>query len=109
MDSDLVDDLARFAASLDRVTESVACRGTALEKITYQVRGKNFLFLGRTDLMMKLRDGLEEAAELANAAPEAVRVGKHGWVTFVPANASRDTRDRLKRWIAESHAVVGGR
>ena len=104
MDGDLLRDLTRFAAGLDRVTESVACEGTALEKITYQVRGKNFLFLGRNDLLMKLRDGLEEAAELAG-----VRVGKHGWVTVVPPDASRETRERLERWIAESHAVVGGR
>jgi hypothetical protein len=93
-------DLAAIAKSLVGVDEGVACAGTALESHTFRVNGKAFLFLSKKEARVKLAASLAEAARLGCAA------GAHGWVKFEfdappPANV-------LKRWIAESHALLGG-
>lgn len=93
-------DLGVIAKSLDGVGEGVACAGTALESRTFRVNGKAFLFVSRKEARLKLASSLSEAARLGCAA------GANGWVKI--ALDAPPAAKVLKRWIAESHALLGG-
>ena len=93
-------DIAAIARSLPDVTEGIACAGTKLESVTYQVRKKSFLFVSATELRLKLDASVAEAQRLG------FTVGANGWVT-----ARVDVLPNLaviRKWIAESHALAGG-
>ena len=93
-------DLAAIARKLPGVGEGVACAGTALESRTYTVNGKAFLFVAKKDARLKL------TTSAAGARAAGFAVGSNGWVKLplgeLPAAAT------VKRWIAESHAAIGG-
>ncbi len=101
--------LGALARQLPDVGEGVACEGTAVEKRTFHVRGKNFLFLGPCaggfTAMFKLVDALPEAQALAAARPDRCKVGVHGWVT-VTVPHDEGAPEALARWIAESRRAV---
>ena len=93
--------LATIARRLPEVSEGLACAGTALESHTFQVGGKAFLFLSAKVARLKLGNSAAEAKECG------CEVGANGWVklaldTLPPAAV-------LKRWVAESHGLLGGR
>jgi hypothetical protein len=91
-------DVAAIARALPEVTEGIACAGTKLESRTFQVGKKTFLFVSAKDLRLKLVASADEARRLG------FRVGANGWVT---AGVDRlPTVAMLRRWIAESHALV---
>ena len=73
--------------------ERIACEGTSLEKRTIKARSKAFLFLGAADAMLKLRESLAEATDLASQEPSRYKVGAHGWVTVTFGNDGRPTSD----------------
>lgn len=89
---------------LPGVEEGVACAGTKLESRTLKVRGKAFAFFKPASLMFKLGESLAEARALAAESPEQWRAGAGGWVE-VKATGARLPLARLRRWLAESHAL----
>ena len=90
--------LATIALALPNVEQGIACAGTALECRTYQAKRKSFLFVSKDQARLKLDASASEARKLG------FTVGSTGWVAIsldaLPAAAV------LKRWIAESHALV---
>ena len=94
-------DLAAIALALPDVQQGIACAGTALASRTFAVRNKAFLFLSAKEARLKLE------ASLAAARDAGHGVGANGWVKLdleaLPATAV------LRRWIAESHALMAGR
>lgn len=91
-------DLGDFALSLARVTRGVACAGTALESRTFAVNEKSFLFVSHKDLRLKLGKSIAEAKEMG------LSVGVNGWIK-IPA-AYQPSASVMKKWIAESHALM---
>jgi hypothetical protein len=88
------------------VEEGVACEGTPLERRTVKAKKKAFVFLGLSDVMLKLRDSLVEASKLASKSPGLLRVGANGWVKVEDARAL--PLSTLSRWIDESYVLVAG-
>lgn len=93
-------DLGAIALALPDVERGIACAGTALESATYGVRGRTFLFVSPKDARLKLAASADEARGLGFA------VGKNGWATLPLAQLP--PARVLQRWIAESHALLGG-
>lgn len=93
-------DLGAIARALPGVGEGTACAGTALESRTWTVNGKAFLFVAKKDARLKL------TTSAAVAHTNGFAVGANGWVKLpldeLPPAAT------VKRWIAESHAAIGG-
>jgi hypothetical protein len=86
--------------------EGVACEGTAAEKRTIKARGKAFLFLGVTEAMLKLRESLAEATDLAAEEPNRYCVGAHGWITITFGDTRSPALERLLRWVDESYRLL---
>jgi hypothetical protein len=91
-------DLGKIALALPGVVQGIACAGTALESRTYQAGKKAFLFVAKTQARLKLQDSVQQARKLGFPA------GASGWVTL-PLDAL-PAAPMVKRWIAESHALV---
>jgi hypothetical protein len=104
--SKFMEALRKFALRYPEAEEGIACEGTAVESRTVKVRNKAFVFLGLTDVRVKLRDCLAEAAELAAKEPECYSVGAPGWVkaTFRPGQSPPP--GLLERWIDESYRLL---
>ena len=98
--------LRSFALRYPEAQEGIACEGTAIEKRTIKVRNKAFLFLGKTDAMLKLQESLPEATNLAANEPSRYKVGAHGWVTVTCGNDKSALLDLLERWIDESYRLL---
>lgn len=94
-----VPDFEALTRALPEVEVGIACAGTALESRTYRVKGKAFLFVSREHLRLKLESSIGEARQ------HGAEVGTGGWTKLaldaLPSGAL------LKRWIAESHALLG--
>jgi hypothetical protein len=91
--------LIDHALSLPGASPGVACAGTALERATAVVKKKAFVFVGDTDVRLKLKESLPEARALAASSPDRYAVGPHGWVTVrFPPGQPPD----LTAWIEES-------
>ena len=103
-----MDELRRRALRLPGTAEGVACAGTTLESRTVTAGGKTFLFLRDTEIRLKLRDSLPEAATLAAAESDRYSTGAHGWVTIRPPLAPADL-DRIERWVEESFRLIASR
>ncbi len=84
--------------------EAVACEGTPLERRTVKRNRKAFVFLGLKDAMLKLKDSLAMAADLAAKSPGLLRVGANGWVKV--DDASEVPLATLVKWIDESYALA---
>src|SRR5215470_18046212 len=63
--ADLASVLRSIATRLPDVEQGIACKGTALESVTYQVRKKAFLFVGPKAARLKLDQSLGDARKLA--------------------------------------------
>lgn len=98
--------LRKLALEHPDVEEGIACAGTAIEKRTVKAHNRAFVFLGLSDLMVKLDESLGDARELAAKSPERYHVGAHGWVTARFDDAAPPALDRLGRWIAESYRIA---
>lgn len=99
--------LNQFALQLPETDVGVACAGTALEARTVKRKNKAFLFLRATEARLKLSASLEEAVARASREPTRYTVGAHGWV-LVQIDGKSAPLDVLKRWVEESHCLVGG-
>lgn len=104
--TDVIEKLHQHAMRLAHVVESVACKGTVIEKRTVTVNKRAFVFLGTRDAMLKLGKSLPEAWKLAEREPERFRPSASGWtkITFTPGSAM--PVDVLKRWIDESYGIM---
>ena len=98
--------LRAAALRYPETTEGVACEGTAIEKRTIKVRNKAFLFLGKGDVMLKLRDSAEEAAKLATEQPGRFKLGANGWATAKFSPEEPPPVELLTRWIDESYRLL---
>jgi hypothetical protein len=98
--------LRRLALQYPEAQEGIACAGTPAEKSTVKVRNKAFLFLGPADMMVKLRDSVAEAAELAAKEPGRYKVGAPGWVTVKFGDGETPPLDLLAKWIDESYRLL---
>jgi hypothetical protein len=95
--------LRKLALGYPEAEEGIACAGTSLEKRTIKARNKAFLFLGVSDLMLKLGDSVPEATSLAAKNPACCKVGASGWVTVSIGPDASPTLDVLERWVDESY------
>jgi hypothetical protein len=98
--------LRTIALRYPEAQEGVACAGTVIEKRTITVRKKAFLFMGATDLMLKLGESLPEVAALAAREPSRYKAGKGGWVTLRFSDGKPPPLDVLKRWVDESYRLL---
>lgn len=98
--------LRTAALQFPEAQEGIACAGTSLEKRTINARNKAFLFLGVADAMLKLRDSLAEANDLAAKEPGRYKVGAHGWVNIAFGEAQSLPVDVLVRWVEESYRLL---
>src|SRR5262245_12425822 len=98
--------LRKTALAYPETEEGVACEGTSLEKRTIKVRGKAFLFLGKSDAMLKLGDSLHEATKLSSQLPGSCQVGAHGWVKLTFGESASPPAVLLARWVEESYRLL---
>jgi hypothetical protein len=98
--------LQTLALRYPQAQEGIACAGTAAECRTVTAGNKAFLFLGKTEARLKLRESLNEATKLASKAPGRCEVGVHGWIKLTFANDGFPPLDLLERWIDESYRLL---
>src|SRR5262249_15601361 len=96
-----VEALAEIAFDYPGVQEGVACKGTAAESRTAQVKKKNFLFLNTKEIRFKLADSLAEAEKLG------IGVGAGGWCVIKNGIHPIPDLEVLRRWVHESYRLVG--
>jgi YjbR len=88
------------------VEEGIACKGTAIECVTFHTRKKTFLFVGKAELRLKLDESLAMAAKLAKTEPERFVVGGTAWIKVTFSPDSPPPLDILERWIDESYRLI---
>ena len=91
--------LASIAVALPGVEQGIACAGTALESRTYSVNKKAFLFVSREHARLKLDRSAAEARK------RGAEVGVGGWTKL--SLDELPPPSILRRWIAESHELIG--
>jgi len=101
--------LRKVALRLPDTEEGVACEGTPAERRTVKARKKAFVFLGVSDVMVKLDGSIAEARRLAAKEPSRFKVGTNGWVKATFDGNARPPLDVLERWIEESYGLITGR
>ncbi len=99
--------LRKLALRHPDAEEGVACEVTAVEKRTVKAGKKAFVFLGVSDVMLKLAESLPEARRLASKDP-SYRVGANGWVKATFGDGASPPLDLLAKWIDESHRLAAG-
>ena len=101
-------DPIQIISSAARELEGVE-EGTSCTQASFKVNGKAFLFAGmqggRCKMMLKLRDSIEEAEELAKELPEDFQVGS-GWVTVRFAKEKPPAAKLWKKWLKESYRLA---
>lgn len=106
----IADALRGMALDHADVSESVACKGTALESITFNRGTKAFLFLGRKGgfhiVRLKLQESEEEAKRLAKKEPARYDLGANGWAKLTFGDESVPEK-LLAKWIHESYRAMG--
>jgi hypothetical protein len=101
MSKSSVNPVGEIALRLPQVEKGVACEGTSVERSTFKVHKKAFLFLGTGDAMVKLRESAPEARKLAGC-----KVGASGWTKVVWGPEGAPPLDLLKKWIDESYRLM---
>ena len=109
-DSKSVKALRKLALGFPDATEGIACKGTPLEKSTFKVRSKSFLFLGGDagsyNAMVKLDGSLAEAKKLAAKEPHRYKAGASGWTTATLPHDDARALARVEKWIGESFELM---
>lgn len=104
------EELRTLARKQGAVQESVACKGTPLESITFTRDEKAFLFVMRRNglnvVRLKVIESEPDAKKLAFQDPTHYELGANGWakLTFGDEIVPRKI---LEKWIAESYAAFG--
>lgn len=101
-----LDALHAFALSLPETTEGVACKGTALESRTVQVRGKAFVFLRDAEIRMKLGPSVAEITALAKKEPARYQTGAGGWSKVTLGGLGPAPAALAEKWIEESWRLL---
>jgi hypothetical protein len=96
-----MDVLKSIASRLPQVEKGVACEGTSLERSTFKVRKKAFLFLGSGDAMVKLKESAAEARKVPGC-----KVGAKGWARVVWGPEAAPPVKLLEKWIEESYRLM---
>jgi len=91
--------LAAIALALPGVDEGIACAGTALESRTHVANRKAFLYVSADCVRLELDRSVAEARKRGG------QVGAGGWTKLAMDGLPPATD--LKRWIAESHGLIG--
>jgi len=86
--------------------EGVACEGTAIEKRTIEARDKAFLFLGRSDAMLKLGTSLPSAKKLATRQRHRYTAGAGGWVKITLDDGAPPPLALVAAWVDESYGLI---
>lgn len=102
---DLAQTLGDIALALPDVTQGIAYKGTALERSTFAVKKKSFLFLGGEELMVKLDASSPAAEKVAQKSPDCCKAGAHGWVTLKYRHDDAPVLKVLTTWIEESYQL----
>ena len=106
--SEPVQVLRKAAMGYPEAQEGIVC-----SKAAFKARNKAFLFLGTDDIsyniLLKLRESLPEATELATAEPKRYGVGVHGWVSATFRRDESPPPGLLERWIDESYRLLAPR
>jgi len=97
--------LRELALAYPEVEEGIACEGTSLECRTVKVQNKAFVFLGQSDLRLKLSASLSEAAKLATKDPGRYNAGKNGWIKVTFGPGEPPSLGLLERWLDESYRL----
>jgi hypothetical protein len=103
---DPLDALRTIALRYPEAEEGIACAGTAAERRTIKARNKAFVFLGRADIMVKLRGSLPEASALAAQDGNRCKAGANGWVKLTWSADAHAPVELLARWIDESYRLL---
>lgn len=93
--------LAKTALNLKDVATSIACKGTSVERTTYTINKKAFLFLGNADAMVKLQESISDARKVAGC-----KVGASGWTKVTWGPDAVPPLDLLKTWVEESYRLL---
>lgn len=101
-----VEEVRAVGKSLDGATEGFTKKGTIHERRTFNVEGRTFLTLGKTDARMKLKKSLAFAKKLAKKEPDVYAIESGGWVTVTIDDVELEL---IQAWIEESHALVEDR
>ncbi len=101
-----IDEARAIGKSLDGATEGFTKKGTIHERRTFNVEGRTFLTLGKTDARVKLESSLPFAKKLASKEPDVCAIESGGWVTVTLEDAELEL---VQAWIEESYALVAGR
>jgi hypothetical protein len=98
--------MLQAALEYPETSEGIACAGTPIEKRTIKVRKKAFLFLGKEDAMVKLKDSIPDARRLQKTEPDRCKVGISGWVTVVVRDDAVTPIAVLRKWAGESYRLL---
>ena len=93
--------LGTIALRLPDVEKGIACEGTSVERSTFKINKKAFLFLGNVDAMIKLQESIPEARKVAGC-----KVGASGWTKVTWTPDAVPPLDLLKKWVAESYRLM---
>jgi hypothetical protein len=109
--SSAMDLMQTLALRHPKVEQGIACEGTAVESRTYKINKKAFLFARPKAIMVKLRESLPEAVELAAKEPKRfkAKAGVENWVTIQLDAGPVPPRPLLARWVAESYGLMAAR
>src|ERR1043166_6695539 len=97
--------LRALALKFPACEEGIACKGTALECTTFNVKGKAFLFVGRKEIRFKLGDSIDDAKKLAAKEPTRYTVGANGWTKIAFSDNEPLPMDVVKPWVDESYRL----
>ncbi len=103
-ESGVAETMRKLAMKLPGAEQSIACAGTAAECRTVKAGGKAFLFLRKTDVMLKLRDLAAEASR----QPDRYKVGAGGWTMVSYEALSSMPSSQHAKLIDDSYRAVGG-
>jgi hypothetical protein len=102
----------KAAARFPGVEEGVACAGTSLESMTFNAKGKAFVFAAVKDgvysVRVKLDASVSEAKKLAKSEPGLCSIGSGNWAKLTWPEKAKPPARLLEKWIAESHDAVAG-
>jgi predicted DNA-binding protein (MmcQ/YjbR family) len=108
MPKDPTQNFRKLIAKLPDVTETIACKGTAIEQSSFKTNKKSFFFLQAKDggviMRLKLEKSMPAALAEEKKTPKRVEVGKNNWVTIRLAAGERPPAG-LSAWVRESHAL----
>lgn len=94
------------ANCLPGIEIGVDCKGTSLERMTFKIGRKPFLFVRAGEAKLKLTASEAHAAMLARAEPSRYKVESDGWVELRFEDGDAIPRERIEHWVKESYFAI---